>query len=177
MIQQDSHQPRRSPNRFKVDYVIKDAYKFFVRKSGKVTTYTTYRAVCTAVNEYIMQKVLMSGNSFNLPFCLGNLVIMKKKLTPYIMEDGKLRVEHLPVDWKTTKELWASNPETKAAKRLVRYLNEHTAGYKCHFYWDKRSSTVANQTAYRFKESRANNRLLAKVLKDPNREVDFVLNS
>jgi hypothetical protein len=175
MIQQDSLEFRkRGPNRYKSDFKIKQAYKLFTDSRGKVATFVQYRRICTAMNEYIMQEVLLKGHDFFLPCNLGSLGIRKKKMIPFVSEDGKVMVNHLSIDYKATKEFWRKNPQARAAKKLIRQLNDHTENYRYKFHWDKATSSVLNQSAYRFIPTRSHSRLLAKILLSPDREVDFV---
>ena len=83
--------------------------------------------------------------------------------------DGSLCTKGLRADWKSTKDLWAIDPEAKENKQLVFHFNEHTDRYNLKFFYDKRTSHMKNQTAYQFKVMRKWSRLLNKAVKrNPN---------
>ena len=180
MIQQDkevlSPLNKRTKGKHLSDYRLQDAYKFFVKKYGKLVDYNTYRRICETFNdEQIMHNTILKGLDFYLPVILGTLGVRKKLNKPYFDTEGNLIIKHIPVDYKATRILWAKDPVAKAEKKLIRNLNEHTSRYRYRFYWDKRTCTVVNQSAYVFLPTRTHSRELAAILNNPTSEVDFCL--
>lgn len=181
MTQQDKdnekmNQPR-GKGRFNSDYRLEHVYEFYKKKYGADVSKSVHRSVCVEFNDFVVKQYLFNGIDFNMGFNLGSLGIRKKKLCAYFMENGKLRISHIPVDYKKTKELWKSNPQAKAEKRLVRHLNKHTNGYKCFFFWDRYTSPLLNKNVYKFVATRTNMRELSAMLQSEDNNVDFCINT
>ena len=136
--------------------------------------YSDYCAALDAINKKLREEILLNSFDFNLPFRMGMLGIRKRKLTPYINKDGKV-INPLPVDWKSTLDLWEEDPQAKADKKLVRHYNEHTGGFIAEWYYSTAKATFKWKSGYSFIPCRTAKTELSKVLKDEFSEVDYFL--
>jgi len=109
-----------------------------------------------------MVKKIFEGESITLPFRMGKLYVIGKKIKPKFV-DGKIK--GLAPDWKSTKELWDRDTDAKKNKTLVYFLNEETNNIRYRFFYSKYNATMKNKFSYRFILSRANKRELAKIIK------------
>lgn len=154
----------RTGGKNNADFVLKDIYKYFKKKTKLCIPYSTFVAICKEFNEFVIDEMVFKGTDFYMPARLGLLSVRKKKAVPYLV-DNEPYFAHLPIDYKKTKELWSRNPEAKARGQLVRFLNKHTDGFKYRFHWDKSTAPVVNISVYQFKCTRTNKReKLAKAL-------------
>jgi hypothetical protein len=164
---------------FYADTYFREVEKDKVR--GKINRDTKffieYKVYCTVIDEFnkaIRDLILYKSFDFNMPSRLGVLGIRKRKLTPWFNEDGKL-INPLPIDWKTTQDLWEGDPTAKEQKKLVRHYNAHTKGYVAKWYYSKRIATYKWKSAYAFIPCRTAKSELGKILKDPTSDVDYYL--
>jgi hypothetical protein len=181
MIQQDnkvevlSPLNKRTKGKHCTDYTLADSYKLYCEKYDTFVDYSIYRRICVEFNEnQIMQNTVLKGGEFYLPVKLGTIGVRKKVARPFFSKDGEFQVNHLPVDYKATRALWAKDPEARINKKVIRNLNEHSNRYRYRFYWDKRTCTVPNQSAYVFLATRTHSRELAAII-NSNCGIDFCL--
>lgn len=188
MIQQDSslkeHNSRlddnfivhRGKGKHNADYGMKHIYRYFIKTTHRNIPYMQFSRICERYNiEFVMNSTILLGFDFDMPSGLGSLGIRKYKCTPYFMQDGTLRLNHLPVDYKATKEFWKNNAEARKEKKLIRHTNDHSDGYKGKFYWDKRTCNVRNQSVYIFLAIRLHSRKINEVLRDTASGIDFCI--
>jgi len=110
---------------------------------------------------------------------VGKLRIRSKKLN-FFDKNGK-RSKSLKVDWKTTWDFWkAKHPDLSKEeiidlknKKVIYHQNDHTSGEFYEHYWDKLTNILKYKSFYVFKPSRQYSRLIAQVVKDPNRKVFY----
>ncbi len=107
-----------------------------------------YRNMCYDFYKVRMTLLLEEGGIFKLPWKLGELEIVKKKIN---IGDPK----SLPIDW----------PETQKLKKHVYCLNEHSRGFRYSFHWNKTKMRIRNKYLYRLVLTRTNKRTLAKMIK------------
>ena len=136
--------------------------------------YSEYSAVLDSFNMKLRDLILYDSFDFIMPHRMGMLAIRKKKLTPWIDENNNL-VNPLPVDWKTTMDLWDTDPVAKEKKTLVRHYNKHTKGYVAKWYYTTKNATYKWKSAYAFIPCRTAKQMLAEVLKDPNNDIDYYI--
>jgi hypothetical protein len=87
----------------------------------------------------------------------------------------------LKINWKATWDYWHSKyPElTKQQiteltdKRVIFHDNEHTNYEFYSHHWDNLSIPLKFKSFYNFKPSRQYSRLIAKIVKDPNRKTFY----
>lgn len=144
------------------------------RDNAFYVDYSTYCKVIDQFNKSLRDEILNNSFDFRLPCRLGTLGIRKKKLTPWINDEGKL-INNLPVDWKATLDLWEEDPEAKKEKKLVRHYNAHTKGYIAHWYYTTAKANYTWKSAYSFLPCRTSKIELSKILKDEDRTIDYYL--
>ena len=95
-------------------------------------------------------------------------------------KEGKL-FKGLKIDWKSTWDYWhnkypgLSRQEITELtdKRVLYHDNEHTNYEFYSHYWDNLSIALRYKSFYNFKPSRQYSRLIAKIVKDPNRKTFY----
>lgn len=117
-----------------------------------------YKKILYEINKEAIRLLIENNLMLALPYGLGNLMILQRKLKLTKKED-------LPIDWKTTKELG----------KVVRLLNQHTDMNTMLFYWDKSTVTIRNRNKYKFSPTRANKRRLALEIKT-NKNIKYLTN-
>jgi hypothetical protein len=150
----------------KRDYGITDYYKFYT-KNNKITK-DIYSKIITEYNNEIINLIIEDNMIYQIPFLGFEIVIKKDKRKPKIV-NGKL-ISNIPIDFKATKELWASNPECKEKKLLVRHNNSHSSGYVFRIYCKKFKSQLKNRSLLKFKPNRKFQRQLSARIKDENKD-------
>lgn len=145
-------------------YSLTQAYTYYRKnredKKGGVLQ-PEYKDIVHAFFGFLMEKVF-EGESVKLPQKMGNLSIVGRKIEPKFDEEG--RITNLPVDWKATKEMWASNPKTKEEKRVVRHLNEHSNGIFYFIKWSRSNVLFMNKNLYSFTPTRKNSRTVPRLI-------------
>lgn len=136
--------------------------------------YSTYSKIINIFNLKLRDIILYNTYDFTMPNRMGLLGIRKKKLTPWINEEGEL-VNPLPVDWKSTLDLWEVDPVAKEKKKLVRHYNKHTKGFIVQWYYSTRKATYKWKSAYGFIPCRSAKKELTKILKDEDSKIDYYL--
>lgn len=106
-----------------------DAWKYYNKAAdGKPElTSTQYRALINKVNDLLANELLTIG-TIQFPVGLGNLSIYSKDRKPRI-KNGKLEY-NAPIDWNRTLELWATDPESKVAKTVIKMPPGTTFSFK-----------------------------------------------
>lgn len=122
--------------------------------------------------------------------------IVKEALELKINKVGKLRVKSSPlkffrkngekskslkVNWKATWENWyIKYPDLSKEeivqiknKKVIYHENEHSNQEFYSYHWDKLTISLKYKTFYSFKASRQYLRLIAQVVKDPNRKIFY----
>lgn len=117
------------------------------------TTYKEFKAIITTFHDCVRQDVL-NGEVFKFPGRFGYLVITKKKTD----------LDYKKIDYK--KLLTTGD--------RVTHFNEHTGGYRMRISWIRKRVALDNVKYYSFIPERIHfKRALAKILKSPNRTVDY----
>lgn len=148
----------RGKAKIKVNYTLRDVYKFYVNEVGKENAlpYTTFRKLNDEKSKLVVEKVLLETETYKIPCNLGEVRISKRKLN--------VTNRILKVDWATTKKIG----------KKVYHLNEHRNGYRYKILWSKTKSKIENKTVYHFKPCRKFTRQLAYILKNKP-EIDYFL--
>jgi hypothetical protein len=128
-----------------------------------------------------MNKILFEAEEFRFPARLGHLRIKKRKVHIELDQNGNIKKEFLRIDYKASWDMWRNLYPGKTDKEIatipnkakVYHLNDNFNGYYCRFYWDKTTMNVSNGTAYCFKVIRKWQRLVAKILNDPNLTINY----
>jgi len=106
-----------------------------------------YGDIIRRANEAISDYVLKDTYHLRLPFALGILYIVKKRIN--------YAASNLPIDWENSK---------KYGKRIY-HTNEHTNEYRYRWMWNLKRASVKHGACYFFIPCRTNSRNLAKILK------------
>lgn len=144
----------------------------------KLLTQPKYNAFIKELLEELSKAIVTTGLELKLGR-IGRLRIKSTKLN-FFRKDGR-RSFSLKPNWKATWDYWRvkypglSDSEIIAIedKKLVFHENEHSSQEFYQHFWDKISSNMKFQKFYNFKASRQYSRLLAQVVKDPNRKVFY----
>jgi hypothetical protein len=110
---------------------------------------------------------------------VGKLRIRSKKLN-FFDKNGK-RHKSLKVNWKDTWDYWKKKYSNLSKEEIIKiknktvlyHQNDHTNGEFYEHYWDKLTNSLKYKSFYVFKPSRQYSRLIAQVVKDPNRKVFY----
>lgn len=150
---------KRSSNKVKVDYASNDMYRWYNKQHKKGSELkvpvSTYTKIIGLFNKKIMDKVLYESESVNLPCNMGTISVAKYPMKKF---DSKLHI-----DWPTSVKL----------KKYVYHMNDHTDNYQYRFMWHRNKMRVLNSRKYYLTFSRTNKRLLAKLIKDKDNNIDY----
>lgn len=147
-------------------YSLPEAFEWYKKDSKKPVPSETFISITNAFMAYIFKSLLKEGIAV-LPNRTGSLRITGSEVVPKI-KDGK--ITNLPVDWKSTKELWAENEKAKESKKLVYFFNEHTNNIRYKVVWSRERVMMPNKTLYTFISTRYNKRSMAAHMKTTNKE-------
>jgi hypothetical protein len=169
---------KRGPGRYKTDFGRIDMYKSYLKSiKGKKEFYNItskeYSKILDMFNKNISKIIMENSYEFILPRRLGIIRIKKYKQKINLDENGNIINRAFKVDFKSTLDLWSNDEEAKLNKTKVYHLNNHTEGYRCFWYFSNYRCNLTNKSLYKFIPTRANNRNLAKLLKNPNFKGDY----
>jgi hypothetical protein len=139
----------RGKNTVQDPYTFADMYLDYISDkevdSPYYVTYKEYVSICSEFYKLISKAIIDDGVKFKLPFALGEVYIIKRKIRC---------TSRMPIDWALT---------VKEGRRVYNF-NEHTAGFGYKFFWTK-PYKVVNKFMYRLVFTRENKRHLAKAIK------------
>ena len=160
---------KRTHGKIKKDYGMADYYKYFKKEYPELDiTNKKFYNVIADFNEKITEMIIEDNLDYQLPHLGASIAVKKTKQIPKIV-DGKL-VNTSPVDWVTTNKLWNEDEEAREKKLLVRFSNSHTSKFIFRVFFKKYYLSFLNKKYYSFKTSRGFQRLLAKRIKDEDKE-------
>lgn len=144
----------RGKNHIQQPYTFAHMYGHYIsdidKNSPYYVTYAEYVEICSIFYKEISKAIIDEGIRFKLPFSLGEVFIVKRKV----------RVNNkMPIDWQKTVEF---------GKKIF-IFNEHTGGYGYKFFWTK-PCRIKNKFVYRLVFTRTNKRYLAKAIKKHNKD-------
>lgn len=178
----------KQPEIDKADFKNGDFYNYYKRlyfykisegkKNGRIIkdskyymTQHKYTEILDSLNDSIIKKIISENFEFRVPHLAAIISIKKKRTKSYILDD-KVTIT-LPVDWKATKTLWATDENARLRKALVRHKNNQTSGYVLGFYLTFIQNIVGKKK-YKFRACRDAKRLLKKTV-DENPKLDYYL--
>lgn len=176
---------KRGKGKFNSSFKPKDIYNSYINNICKKelplgTTfkdtsydmnYDKYKRILKKLNSLIMLSLILENNLFIIPFRMGELSIKKRKTKVKLDSEGNLKKSRLPVDYKATKELWASDPKAKEDHIKIYILNDHFGNYRAFFHWKKKDINTKGIKPYSFIPTRDIKRRLAKEIhNNPNIE-------
>lgn len=166
-----SHQDKRN-HRVKCHFGKEDYYKHYKKTSKNPLSKELWNAILmdylSGVSELISQK----GMAYTMPSRMGLLEIRKAKREVSIDKDGNVK-NTFHINWKATKELWATNERARDEKIKIRYVNKHTDGYSFEIKYIKNLATYKNKSVYKMMVNREMRRSMAKPI--INKELDAFL--
>lgn len=148
-------------NNIKVDFGMSDYYKYYSQHSEQPVDAKTFNKIVSDFNKEITNAMIYQNLEFKPRFVQLTLCIRKSKRVPRIDDNGKL-INTMPIDYKSTKELWAKDPDAKDKKIVLRYLNNHTGKYVFRIKAIKTGFAYSNKKYYKFKAVRQFARELGK---------------
>lgn len=171
---------KRGKRKILADYKTDDIYKFYKTISKKPVSKSKFRAVLKDLFPELIKMIIFRNFDFRFQGGIGNLSVRKRKVEVKLNEDGSLDTSRLSINWKKTKKYWQELYPGKTAeeikaikdKPVIRELNDHTDGYRVYWNWDKRTSTVPNQIAYKLDMNREYDRLLSGAVRSV-KKLDF----
>lgn len=141
--------------------------EFKRRNPGSKLTKKQFVEIIHTHNTLLVDHLIETGEYYKIPCGFGPLRIKKYKQHFVQYAKTKEKKVGLAVNWPETKKLWERDPEAKEQKKLVKYLNAHTDGYRYFFYWQPHKIRVYRGYLWGFRPSREAARKLAKKLKEP----------
>ncbi len=178
-------------HRIRIDGGLWDAWKMYkAEKIKPKVDRKLYVDICKSFNLKVSDKIVTESFEFRMPYRLG-FIRIKANEQKIVFKDGKLDTSKMPIDWKSTWNVWREDyPDltdkeirTVPGKKLVVHINEHSNGYVMRWYWDRRVSNVKNQSGYMFApvkggekdEYHYGRRGLAKWIKSDDRTNEYYL--
>jgi hypothetical protein len=152
-------------NKINIDFGISDYFKFYKKKYKSAISSQKYNKIISEYNTLVSELITDEQFEFNIPFQLGTLCVRKIKPKLYLGENGTV-INKLPINPIETFKLWESNPEAKARKIYVRYMNKHSNGYMFSLYYVKGKAKFKNKQAYTISCKRSMKRRLSKNIKE-----------
>jgi len=158
----------------------KAAFFSFYLKNAKETLVpnTTYKAFLKDLLETYSTEIVTSGLELRINK-VGKLRIRSRKLK--FFDKNNVQYKSLRPNWKASWEFWHKKYPTLTKdeivnlqnKLIIYHENEHSDQEFYEHYWDKATINLKFKSFYIFKASRQYSRLIAKVVKDPNRKVFY----
>jgi hypothetical protein len=154
-------------------------YSFYLKNAKeKVLSKSTYNAFLKELLEEFSKAIVEVGLELKIVKA-GKLRIKSSHLN-FFKKNGE-RSTSLRPNWQATWEYWhikypglTKDEIVKITdKKIIYHENEHSDQEFYEHYWDKITCNVKFKSFYKFKASRQYSRLLAKVVKDPNRKVFY----
>lgn len=134
-----------------------------------------YSQILDEFNLGTRDLIVNDSFDFIMPSRMGILGIRKRKVAPYINNQGDFK-NPLPIDWQSTYNLWEKDPKALEKKTLIRFRNKHSGGYIAEWTLMRWHATFANKSAYDFKATRTAKQLLGVVMLNfENNTIDYQL--
>ncbi len=142
----------RGLGKVRESYTMKDMYKDYIKDIEKGSPYyVTFKEYSTIAGVYykeLSRQLIIESRTVGLPYGMGAVGVSKSK--PKILCNATLAI-----DWEMSKKY----------HKHIRFINDHSGGYKFRFMWYKRHCSAICKDLYRLVFSRTNKRELAKEIK------------
>lgn len=173
--------------KIKITYGIEDIYEYYKSNSDNPIDNKLFKTIIYELNRTISDMIIKDSFEYRIPHGLGFLRIKKKKLK-YIIRENRIDINKNIINWEETWKYWnsiykVSRKEIKDIKnkKVIFQENEHTNGEVMRWYWDKRTVSCKNISAYSFKvvkggeyENKLYGRLgLSKWIKSEEKDNDY----
>ncbi len=130
-------------------YGVYDYFKYYRKNKPKgkeyILTETQYYNILRVLFTYLGQS-LVSGKAIKLPFNLGSIELRKFSNKITIDPDTGKVITNMPIDWKSTLQLWKEDIDCYTNKQLVKYKNTET--FKV--IYNKRNTRFTNKSFLKF---------------------------
>jgi hypothetical protein len=156
-----------------------DIYKHYLKnlKEEKVDVKVYNKFIKELLQAY-STEIVTTGLELRIPK-IGKFRVRSKPLH-FFRADGE-RSKSLKVNWKATWDYWHIKYPglTKDEiinvpdKKVLYHENEHSNAEFYEHFWDNYSTALKYKSFYNFKPSRQYSRLIALVVKDPNRKTFY----
>jgi len=123
-----------------------------------------YLEIVEGFMKFIMKKVF-EGKEVMLPMSVGSLMVVGHK-NKIVFDEQQQQLKGAPVDWVSTKKLWAINEEARKNKIRILFFNEHSNGISYKIKWLKGYGNMTNKSIYLYKPTRANKRKFGQLIKN-----------
>jgi len=174
----------KGKNKIKIDYNAGDIYKFYCDKTGnpKKLTQSQFSDITKQFFTIVINRMVFNNYEMQLPLKMGCLRVEKFKPKLKLNAYGELDKRGLIPNFKATKKLWSElypGVDISEVRKLhpdrpiIYHENKHTDGFRHRWRWDKRTCLNSIAGLYKLDISRANDRLLAKALKNTKLNLDF----
>ena len=150
-------------HKVKVDYGVADYYEHYRNTVKNPVDRHLYSKVLRAILYKLGRKIVSHNYLLRLPFRMGGFMLVKWKPKTKII-DGKV-VTQRPVDYKATKDLWASNPKAKESKVVIFHENFHSDGYVFKVKYLNVTAIYKNRSYYKMQINRQLKREIAQKIK------------
>ena len=153
MTQQMTEDNDTRIHRVKCDFGSGDYYKHFLKETGaEHISRIKFSEIIKEFNSHVRDRISTKGAEYTFPNRIGKIVLRKRKTEVKLDEDGNI-INNLPINWKSTRELWAESASAKEKKTKIRYTNEHYMRSKANF---------KNKSIYKIQFNRQLKRQLSK---------------
>jgi hypothetical protein len=164
-------------NKNKMDIGSGDMYDYYIqslspfeKEKGYLLPKKELNAAVFEVNRRIMDAIIEKNFHYMMPYSLGKICIMMRKLSPIAY--AKTGLINRAVNFKETNLLWKERPELRK-KSYIYYENSNTGGFMAMFKWIKTYGRLKNGMSYSFNSVKDAKRKLAKELQNPFRKVEY----
>ncbi len=141
-------------------YGVYDYYKYYRKNKPKskeyILTESQYFSIIRKINQHLGEDFTL-GKDIVLPYGLGSIELRKFYNSVTIDSEGKV-TNNMPIDWKSTLDLWSTDIECFNKKQLIKFNNKVT--FKV--LYNKRKVKYNNKSFYKF----SLNKLLRTKLKN-----------
>ncbi len=157
----------------------KDFYNHYLKhKQEREVDKSVYNKFLKVLLDKFSTAIVETGLELKLTG-IGKLRVRSKKLN-YFTKEGK-RAKSVRPNWKATLEYWKVKYPDQTLKELkgvpnkpiLYHENDHTSGEFYEHHWDNNTTSLKYKSFYGFKASRQYSRLIAKIVKDPNRKTFY----
>lgn len=170
---------KRGEGKNKANVKKNDFYRFYTENAKeRIVERKTYNAFVKELLVILSTEIVTKGLEVKLNK-VGKFRVRSKALH-FFRANGQ-KAKSLRPNWQETWKFWevkypglTRDEITKIENKTVIYHeNEHSNQEFYEHYWDKLTIVLNNKSFYNFKPSRQFSRLVAKVVKDPNRKTFY----
>jgi hypothetical protein len=162
---------KRGKRRFIADYKFEEIYSFYKEMyKDEALSKEVVHEIYKKLFPEIVKLMVFENLDYRMPARLGSIRVRKKEVGPKIDKNGNLDTRNLSIDFKATKKLWEKLYPGKTAeeinliegKPIIRETNDYNGGYRLHWYWDKLTSNLLNQSAFYINMTRGSDEILSR---------------